>query len=134
MYEVMHDETKENQEEMEKEQLNSKNRNNCTFSNNILNNNITSFYSSDTTNLLKNRINSNYDLNESQNFSKDLMIINNKKIDNSELINNKNLNSSNNTTFLIYHKDRHKKYPEPKDIDNVDNFYYINNNISNLIK
>ena len=130
--ELMHDETKDLEIENDnKNQTNSKIMHKFNFSNNILNNNLSSFYSSET--FLKNRINSNYDINDNLNFSKDFMIINNKKINNS-ILSNKHLNNSNNTTFLIYHKDKHKKYPEPKDIDHIENFYYINNNISNIIK
>ena len=106
--------------EQGKENDNSKIINKFSFSNNLLNNNLSSFltYNSNP----KSKFHSNYDMD------RDLMIINNKRI------NKSNINNSNNTTFLIYHKDKHKKYPEPKDIDNIENFYYINNNISNLLK
>ena len=123
--ELMNDENKK-----EEENINSKMINKFSFSNNILNNNLSSFYSYDSN--LKNKFNSNYGLNESINISKDFMIINNKRINQTKTL-AKTDNNSINTTFLIYHKDNHKKYPEPKDIDDIENFYYINNNISNFL-
>jgi hypothetical protein len=94
------------------------NMNKFSFTNNLLNNNLSSFYSNETD--IRNKINLNS--------SKDIISISNKKA------NNQNNSDSINSTFLIYQKDRHKKYPEPKDIDDIENCYYINNNISNLKK
>ena len=94
------------------------NMNKFSFTNNLLNNNLSSFYSNETDN--RNKINLNS--------SKDIISISNKKA------NIQNNSDSINSTFLIYQKDRHKKYPEPKDIDDIENCYYINNNISNLKK
>ena len=124
--ELMYDENKEKDEN-----INSNTINKFSFTNNLLNNNLSSFYSYDT--YIKNKFSSKNDLTENMNISKDFMFINNKKI-NQPLSFDKNIINSNNTTFLIYHKDKHKKYPEPKDIDNIENYYFINNNISNFLK
>ena len=94
------------------------NMNKFSFTNNLLNNNLSSFYSNETDLRNKNNLNS----------SKDSIAINNKKA------NNQNNSDSINSTFLIYQKDPHKKYPEPKDIDDIENCYFINNNINNLNK
>ena len=123
--ELMSDESKE------KENI-SNSRNIFSFSNKVINNNFSSFYSYDTN--FKNKPNSTNNLHDIFNISKDFMIINNKKINKSILSDKITNNNSINTTLLIYHKDKHKKYPEPKDIDEVENYYYINNNISNLKK
>ena len=121
---ILDDENKEKED-------NSKNVNKFSFSNNILNNNLSSFYSYDSN--LKNKFSSYNDLNDIYNISRDFMFINNKKISRPMSF-DKSENNSMGTTFWIYHKDKHKKYPEPKDIDDVENFYYINNNISNFLK
>ena len=122
--ELIYDENKEKDEN-----FNSNTINKFSFTNNLLNNNLSSF--SYDTNLKK--LSSKNNVIENMNITKDFMFINNKKI-NQPLSFDKNVINSNNTTFLIYHKDKHKKYPEPKDIDNIENYYYINNNISNFLK
>ena len=126
---LMNDENKEKSKidkgEKKKETINKNN-----ISNNFLNNNLSSFYSNETE--LKNKTNLNSN-NNNDNLSKDIIIINNKRVNESDL-NNKDMSDSINSTFLIYHKDSHKKYPEPKDIDDIENCYYINNKINNLIK
>ena len=127
--ELMNDESKEKEKD-NNSILNSKNV--FSFSNKVINNNFSSFYSYDTN--FKNKFNSTNNLNDNINISKDFMIINNKKLNKSILSDKISNNNSTNTTFLAYHKDKHKKYPEPKDIDEVENYYYINNNISNLLK
>ena len=120
--EIMSKENKEKEkpikynEENDKEKIYSKN-NKFSFSNNLINNNLSSFYSNET------------DLYK----SKDLLNINNKRINQSDL-NERNISDSINSVFQIYQKDYHKKYPEPKDIDDIENCYYINNNINNIIK
>ena len=131
------DEEEENEKEKRKEKINEKekqnekplkykdenfkekiNMNKFSYTNNLLNNNLSSFYSNETELRNKNNLNS----------SKDLLSIKNKKS------NDQIYSDSINSTFLIYQKDPHKKYPEPKDIDDIENCYYINNNINNLRK
>ena len=130
--ELMYDENKEKEEKEGKEEnFNSNTINKFSFTNNLLNNNLSSF--SYDTNLKKFSSKNDLTENMNMNISRDFMFINNKKI-NQPLSFDKNVINSNNTTFLIYHKDKHKKYPEPKDIDNIQNYYYINNNISNFLK
>ena len=128
---LMNDENKEKPKKVKGEKK-IENLNINNFSNNFLNNNLSSFYSNETDLKNKTNINSNNN-NNNDNLSKDIIIINNKRVNESDL-NNKNISDSINSTFLIYHKDSHKKYPEPKDIDDIENCYYINNKISNLIK
>jgi len=137
--ELLNDDEEEKEKEKRKDKLNVKekekdkekpikfgdenfkekiNMNKFSFTNNLLNNNLSSFYSNEID--IKNKIN----LNSSQ----DIISINGKKA------NEQNNSDSINSTFLIYQKDPHKKYPEPEDIDDIENCYYINNNISNLNK
>ena len=112
---------KENEKSLKNKDENFKeiiNMNKFSFTNNVLNNNLSSFYSNET------------DLKNKKNFSssKDLNVVNNKKGI------SQNNSDSINSTLLIYQKDPHKKYPEPKDIDDIENCYFINNKINNLNK